>query len=64
MMKSKTVLLLLRTAGFFSRTTFLDIFRLRHPESVRAGRSISYLTPDAVIAYIASKRLYGFSGNP
>lgn len=47
---------------FFRRTTFLDISASAIRESIRAGRSIAYLTPDAVMAYIASKRLYGSSG--
>lgn len=46
------------TAVYFRRTTFLDISASDIRAGIRAGKSIRYLTPDAVIHYIDAEKLY------
>lgn len=46
------------TAVYFRRTTFLDISASDIRAAIRSGKSVQYLTPDAVIRYIEAEKLY------
>jgi len=48
----------------FQKTTFLDISASRIRQALAQGRSIRFLVPESVHAYIKEKRLYGGNGNP